>query len=228
MTEKTTQILSKNRLYFQNIEWTKKKVSKEIEESLKLLNSVEGRIISFFGSHKVESGNEYYDDAHALATELAKKGNTIISGGGPGIMEAANCGAKEAGGESIGIQADLIKGEQIPVECFTKSLPLHFLFTRRFALAVKSEVLIFYPGGYGTLNELFEYATLMSTDMVDRVPIICVNEKYWRGLFTWIKENPLKEDFLKHDMTDLELLHFVDDHQGALDLIEKTDAKNGK
>lgn len=226
MSEK--QILSKNRLYFSNIEWTKRKAAEEIDESLKLLNSVQGRIISVFGSHKVQPGNKYYDDCYALAGELAKRGNAVLSGGGPGIMEAANCGAMKGGGESIGIQAELIKGEQIPTGCFTHELPLHFLFVRRFALALKSEILIFYPGGYGTLNELFEYATLMQTNMVDTVPMICVNENYWRGLFDWIKENPLKEDFLKHHMTDLKLLQFVDDHQGVLKLIEEFDSENGK
>lgn len=227
MNNNNEQILSKNRLYFSNIEWTKKKVAEEVDEALSLLNSIDSRIVSIFGSHKVVEGNKYYDDCFKLAEKLAERGEAVLSGGGPGIMEAANCGAMKAGGTSIGIQAELIKGEQIPDGCFTHALPLHFLFIRRFALALKSEILIFYPGGYGTLNELFEYATLMQTKMVDTVPMICVNENYWRGLFDWIKENPLKEDFLKHHMTDLQLLQFVDTHEEVLEIIDSVDKKNG-
>lgn len=219
------EILSKNRIYFENIDWSVKQVGEEMRSGLELINGIDQRIITFFGSHKSKPGTEHYDDAKKLAFNLAKNGNTIMSGGGPGIMEAANCGAKEAGGESIGVRAKLIADEQVPEGCFTKEIGFHFMLIRRFILAIKSEVLVFYPGGYGTLNELFEYTTLMQVNMVNKRPIIVVNRDYWHGLFEWIKNNPLKEDYLKHDLTDMDLIKFADDHKEAEELISSIDAK---
>ena len=86
-------------------------------------------------------------------------------------------------------------------------------------MSIKSEALIFYPGGYGTLNELFEYAVLMQTGIVDTVPIICVNKEYWLGLFDWLKNNPLKEDFLINDIRDINLLHFAENFEEIKKLI---------
>jgi hypothetical protein len=86
-------------------------------------------------------------------------------------------------------------------------------------MSIKSEALIFYPGGYGTLNELFEYAVLMQTGIVDKVPIICVNKKYWQGLFDWLKNNPLKENFFIQDIEDLKLLHFVDSAEEIFEIL---------
>lgn len=217
------EILSKNRIYFENIDWSVKKVSEEMRAGLELINDIDQRIVTFFGSHKAKPGTEYYDDAKKFAKLLAKDGNAVMSGGGPGIMEAANCGAKEAGGVSIGVRAKLIEDEQVPQGCFTREISFHFMLIRRFILAIKSEILVFYPGGYGTLNELFEYTTLMQVNMVNKRPIIVVNRDYWHGLFEWIKNNPLKEDYLKHDMTDMELIRFADDHEEALAIVKELD-----
>ena len=126
---------------------------------------------------------------------LVKRGYAILSGGGPGIMHAANSGAMEAGAPSIGLRAELLEEQEVTDKIFTHKLSFHFLFTRRFIMSIKSEALVFYPGGYGTLNELFDYAVHMQTNIIDTVPIICVNKKYWQGLFDWLKENPLKKDF---------------------------------
>ncbi|MBU1119187.1 TIGR00730 family Rossman fold protein [Patescibacteria group bacterium] len=212
---------TKNALYFENIDWTVNKVGEEVRTGLELLNSIDSKIITFFGSHKMKPGNTYYEDAKTFARKLGEKGDAIMTGGGPGLMEAANAGAKEAGAESIGIQASLLTEEQVADENFTQKLPIHFLFVRRFLLAIKSDALVFYPGGYGTLNELFEYATLIQTEMVDEVPIICVNKDYYQGLFDWLKNNPLKEGYLKHYMTDLKLIRYVEDHMEALEILDK-------
>lgn len=196
------------------------KVQQEIDAGLHLLNQIDQKIVAFFGSHRASSGSEYYQHCKKLSFQLGKKDYAILSGGGPGIMHAANTGAMEAKVPSLGLKAELLKGEKITDPIFTNQLSFHFLFARRFIMSIKSEALIFYPGGYGTLNELFEYAVLMQTNIVDRVPIICVNKKYWSGLFEWLENNPLKEDFFIHK-EDLSLIHLVDTMEEIITLVEK-------
>lgn len=212
--------LHKNREYYGNTEWTVDKVREEINDGLALLNRIDKKIVTFFGGHKVGQESKYYSHCKKLAYKLGKKGYAIMSGGGPGAMHAANRGAKEANAPSIGLRATLMKGEKITEDIFTEELSFHFLFVRRFIMSIKSEALIFYPGGYGTLNELFEYAVLMQTGIVDTVPIICVNKKYWEGLFKWLKDNPLKNNFLIDGKKDIGLLHFVDDVEEIIKIIE--------
>ena len=213
--------LHKNREYYGKTEWTVKKVQEEINDGLILLGKIDKEIITFFGSHRVSRDSSYYNHCKNAAFELGKRGYAILSGGGPGIMHAANSGATKAGAPSIGLKAELLKGEKVNEPIFTNTLSFHFLFVRRFVMSIKSEALIFYPGGFGTLNELFEYAVLMQTGIVDKVPIICVNKKYWEGLFQWLEKNPLKKDFLIHDEKDLQLLHFADTVDEIIDVIEK-------
>lgn len=213
--------LHKNKEYFSNIDWTVDKVRNEITNSLALLNDVDKPIIAFFGSHKVTPKSKYYQDAKQAAFELGRNGYAILSGGGPGIMHAVNSSATESGVPSIGLKAELLIGEKVTDRIFTHELQFHFLFVRRFIMSIKSGALVFYPGGYGTLNELFEYVVLMQTGIVDTVPIICVNQTYWQGLFNWLKENPLKEDFFINDVQDLKLLHFVEDFSGVLNFLKE-------
>lgn len=210
--------LHKNQQYYAKTEWTVEKVKQEINEGLALLNAIDQKIITFFGSHRVNKDSPYYKHCKDVAHSLGKKGYAIASGGGPGIMHAANSGATEANVPSIGLKAELLDKEKVMDPIFTHHYAFHFLFVRRFIMSIKSEALIFYPGGYGTLNELFEYAVLMQTGIVDTVPIICVNKKYWQGLFNWLEENPLKEDFFIHN-TDIKLLHFLDDVDEILKLL---------
>lgn len=211
--------LHKNKQYYANTDWTVDKVREEIDLGLDLLNKIENKIITFFGSHRVQQNNPYYQHCKSLARELGKKGFAVLSGGGPGIMQAANSGAMDAAAPSIGMRAELLTGERVTDRVYTHELAFHFLFVRRFIMSIKSEALIFYPGGYGTLNELFEYAVLMQTGIVDTVPIICVNKKYWQGLFSWLEENPLKKDFFIHGAQDLKMLHFVDDSDEIVSII---------
>ncbi len=213
--------LHKNMQYYARTDWTSRKVQEEIDSGLALLNRTDNRIITFFGSHRVGKGSEYYRHCKKLAYELGKRHYAIMSGGGPGIMHAANSGATEAGAQSIGFKAELLEGEKIDEPIFTQELSFHFLFVRRFIMSIKSEALIFYPGGYGTLNEVFEYAVLMQTGIVDTVPIICVNRKYWAGLLKWLENNPLKKDLLVHSRKDIRLLHFADDIGEIIRIIER-------
>lgn len=207
-----------NRQYL-NPDWTVGKAQGELQAGLALLNKIDARIVTFFGSHLTPHGSKYYADCKSLAFELGKNGYAILSGGGPGIMHAANSGAMEAGAHSIGLKAELLEGEEVSDSIFTETLSFKFLFARRFIMSIKSEALIFYPGGYGTLNELFEFAVLMQTNIVDTVPMICVEKAYWNGLFEWLRGNPLRREFLPHGLQDLNLLHFADKNEEILGII---------
>jgi uncharacterized protein (TIGR00730 family) len=210
-----------NRKYFDK-DWTISKVTKEIDQGLKLLNKINHPIITVLGSHKPKPGSKYYKQAYELAKTLGENGYAIATGGGPGIMEAANKGAAEAQAVSIGIRANLIKNEKINHQYFTKQSSYHFLFVRRFILSLKSSALVFFPGGLGTLNELFEYLVLIQLGFIDKVPVICVDRKYWKGMFDWLKSNPKKENFYINAMKDLNLVQFADTSDQVLKLIKKS------
>jgi len=211
--------LAKNKQYFTHIGQTADNVGKEIAAGLKTLNNIDRKIITVFGSHATPQTDKYYKHCEETAYKLGLKKYAIVTGGGPGIMQAANSGAMRAKTISIGFKAKLLSKEQsVSSEIFTKKLSFRFLFARRFSLAIKSHALIFYPGGYGTLNELFEYVTLIQTGMADNVPVICVDKKYWNGLFKWLKEETLKEGFiLKEHLKDI---HMVDTTEEIIKLIE--------
>lgn len=210
----------KNKEYFENADWTVDKVKGEINSGLELLNEIDQPIITFFGSARVKPESENYRHAKELAYNLGKNGYAILSGGGPGIMHAACSGATESGCPSIGFGAELLATEKVTDKIFTHNQSFHFLFARRFLMAIKSEALIFYPGGYGTLNELFEYAVLMQTGIVDKVPLICMKKDYWQGLFDWLDENVLKENLLINGENDIKLLNFAENYEDVIELLK--------
>ncbi len=211
--------LHKN-LQYLNTKWTAEKVRQEIDCGLSLLNQIDKKIVTFFGSHLVTKKNAYYQHCQKIAYTLGQRNYAIMSGGGPGIMHAANSGATQATATSLGLQAELLEKEKITDKIFTHRLSFQFLFVRRFIMSIKSEVLIFYPGGFGTLNELFEFAMLMQTGIVDKVPIICVNKKYWRDLFIWLKTHAVKNKLLINSVKDMGLLRLVDEENDVINIIE--------
>jgi len=207
--------------YWENPGETASNVKKETEKGLDLLNQINGEIISFFGSSQIKKDEKNYKHCEKVAFKLGEKGYAIVTGGGPGIMEAANSGANRAGATSIGIRAELIEGQKVKDNIYTKRSEFHFVFLRRFIMYVKSKAWIFYPGGFGTLDELFECIQLKYTGVRDKKPIICVDKKYWKGLFEWIEENAYKSKFLMHGKKDLELVHFVDTFDEISDILKK-------
>lgn len=212
--------LLKNKEYYTHIRETGEFVDKEIEEGLKILGEIDRKIVSVFGTHALDESNDTYKHCENTAYELGLKNYAIITGGGPGIMKAANSGAMRAKTLSIGFKAGLLKSEQtVKDDVFTHIYSFNFLFTRRFCLAIKSDALVFYPGGYGTLNEFFEYVTLIQTGMADTVPVILVDKKYWSGLFKWLREETLTHQFIteKH----LKGLHFADTTEEVIKIIEE-------
>ncbi|MBL7045893.1 MAG: TIGR00730 family Rossman fold protein [Parcubacteria group bacterium] len=174
---------------------------------------------TIYGSARCKPGDKRYKEAEELAGKLARAGFAIITGGGPGIMEAGNKGAKEAGGESIGLNIEL-PNEQGLNEYTTNSEGFHYFFTRRVMLAYASEVYIYFPGGYGTLDELFEILTLVQTKKIKRIPIVLYGKSYWEPLIKWLKAG-LLEKHQTISKEDLDLFYIVDSTNEAYELIIK-------
>lgn len=212
--------LSKNEQYYTHIRKTVGSVDKEIKSGLKVLGKIDRKIVAVFGTHALDEKSKTYKHCEETAYRLGLKKYAILTGGGPGIMKAANIGAFRAGTTSIGFKAGLLKKEQsVNEDIFTHIQSFQFLFTRRFCLAIKSKALIFYPGGYGTFNEFFEYVTLIQTGMADPVPVILVDKKYWKGLFKWMREETLKRGFIQQ--RHLQGLYFADTTEEVLKIIEE-------
>ncbi len=206
-----------------NNQYLKKKVTldtvaQEIEKGLILINGISQKIVTFFGTHAIDVNHSDYKHCFVTAQELGKRDFAILTGGGPGIMHAANSGAKSANAISIGLKAKLLSKEQVEDPIYTATICFKFIFVRRFIMSIKSSALIFYPGGYGTLNELFEYLVLMQTHIVDKVPIICVHKEYWKGLFAWMKEHTHKEGYIQEK--DLELISFAETTEEIVKIVE--------
>lgn len=176
--------------------------------------------VTFFGSSKFDPENPYYKSAETLASRIVREvGCPIVSGGGPGIMEAANKGAHEAGGDSLGLLIELPEGGQRTNEYITKSIPFHYFFVRKVCLAFSAETFIFFPGGFGTMDELFELLTLIQTKKVEGVPLVCVGKDYWE---IWKKE--MEKEMLDRgaiDKEDLDIMHITDNHDEVIDIIKR-------
>lgn len=215
-------LLKKNKIYFDNAPWVADELKKEIDGGLAILKAVDKPLITYLGSHIAKKDEYYYKHAEKLAEALGKKGYGAVTGGQNGVVYAANEGAKRAGMPSIGFKAGLLaKDNPVNEVVFTESYSFYFVFARRFLLSIKSEALIFYPGGYGTLSELFEYVKLMQTGIVDKVPIICIGREYWAGLIEWLKNKVLAEGYLLKGENDLELISVVDTVEEVLKIVGK-------
>jgi len=178
------------------------------------------KTITIFGSTSFSPDNPYYKEARKLGELLAKAGYSVITGGGPGIMEAANRGAFEAGGESIGINIELSDGQRMN-SYVNKPIGFHHFFTRKVMLSFASKAYVFFPGGFGTLDEFFEMVTLIQTKKLAKpVPIVVIGKEYWQPMFDWIK----LEVYEKHqavEKEDLNIFHLVDSIEEGFDIIKK-------
>lgn len=199
-------------------------ISKEFTEGFKFLENYP-KSITFFGGNQIKEGNPYYESARVLASRLVSElGYSIISGGGPGIMEAANRGAFEAGGNSLGLLIKLPEG-QITNKYVTEKFSANYFFVRKVCLSFSAEAFIFYPGGFGTLDEFFEILTLIQTKKITNVPLICVGSEYWDELKEFMKKEILSRGTIKPD--DLNLFHIVDDHDEIIEIIRKVAVRIG-
>jgi len=174
---------------------------------------------TFFGSSRCSIGDEIYKAAETLAGKLSKSGFTVITGGGGGVMEAANKGAFEAGGESIGLNIRL-PNEQKPNTFTTESKTFNYFFSRKVMLTFASEVYVYFPGGFGTLDEFFEILTLIQTQKIKKLPIILFGKDYWEPLVTLICTH-LAEDYRTISPADTLLFTVVDSVDEAYEEVLK-------
>ncbi|TSC85171.1 MAG: hypothetical protein G01um101417_38 [Parcubacteria group bacterium Gr01-1014_17] len=184
------------------------------------------RSVSIFGSARVEEENPHYERARALAARIVKDlGYAVITGGGGGIMEAANRGAREVGGQSVGLNIRLPK-EQQKNDYTTDSMEFSYFFVRKVALSFAAEAYIFFPGGFGTLDEFFEILTLIQTHKIRRVPIILVGRDYWEELNDFLFRNAYRTE---HAISkeDMDLYKITDDDNEIIEIIKKVPIKQG-
>ncbi len=174
--------------------------------------------VSLFGSARTKEDNPYYKSAVEVGKLLTEKGFTVITGGGPGIMEAGNRGAVEAGGKSVGCNIEL-PFEQTPNPYQTKSLSFKYFFVRKTMFIKYSNAYVIFPGGFGTLDELFEALTLIQTRKIRNFPVVLFGSSYWQGMLQWISSVMLHEGNINGD--DLQLLHLTDSPKDAVDFIIK-------
>lgn len=193
------------------------RIATEFDLGLKFLRKYP-KSVTIYGSARFDHENPHYKHARALGQRLAKLGYAVITGGGPGIMEAANRGAKEAGGDSIGLNIELPR-EQSLNEYTTDTLSFYYFFSRKTALSFSAESYIYYPGGFGTLDEFFEIITLIQTKKIREIPIILVGTDFWKPLEKFI----IDECIQKHGAVstyDTELYTITDDHEEILRIVQ--------
>ncbi len=179
-----------------------------------------GPAVTIFGSARFTSDNKYYKLAERTAAEVVKAGMGVITGGGGGIMEAANKGAYEAGGRSVGLNIEL-PHEQKPNQYQNLSLSFRYFFARKTMFMKYAQAFIIMPGGFGTMDEFFESLTLMQTFKMTRFPVILMGTDFWGGLMDWIKAEMLSHGAISED--DLNLIAMTDDPAEAIDIIQKSE-----
>ncbi len=204
--------------------WRVMRIQAEFVEGFGLLAEL-GSAVSVFGTARARPGSPEYEQAEAIARGLAEAGYAVITGGGPGIMEAANKGAATTGGVSVGL------GIELPMEQGLNGyveigLEFRYFFVRKTVFIKYSQAFVVLPGGFGTLDELFEALTLVQTGKITRFPIVLVGTDYWSGLLTWIRERVLAGGMISEG--DEELLTVVDDPAEVVSMIKKAHAqRNG-
>ena len=191
-------------------------IAKEFTEGFQFLSNYP-KSVTFFGSTQSREGDPYYENARTLSSRIVRElGYSIVSGGGPGIMEAADRGAYEAGGNSLGLLIRL-PDTQPTNPYISKSISFHYFFARKVCLAFGAEVFIFFPGGFGTLDEFFEIITLIQTSKIAGAPIICIGSEYWNKL-----KGFMEAELLAHDAivpSDLDLFTITDSHDEIMEII---------
>ncbi|OFY83369.1 MAG: Rossman fold protein, TIGR00730 family [Bacteroidetes bacterium RIFCSPLOWO2_12_FULL_35_15] len=200
--------------------WQIFKIMSEFVDGFEKMSRI-GPCVSIFGSARTKPESPYYKLAEEIAFKLTREGYGIISGGGPGIMEAANKGAKTGGGKSVGLNI-MLPFEQSSNQYVDtdKNVNFDYFFVRKTMFLKYSQGFIAMPGGFGTLDELFEAITLIQTNKVAHFPIILVGKKYWAGMLKWVKETMLNEENNINEK-DLDLFKIVDTSDEAVAIINE-------
>jgi uncharacterized protein (TIGR00730 family) len=197
--------------------WRIFRIMAEFVEAIETLSGVE-RAVTIFGSARLKPEDPYYQKAEILARKLAQKGFGVITGGGPGIMEAANKGAAEAGGKSVGMNIRL-PHEQKPNPFANIHVDYKYFFIRKVMFVKYAVAYVIMPGGFGTMDELFEALTLIQTLRIKPFPVILMGSEYWKGLLDWLRKTMLREGKIAPE--DLERLQVMDDPEEVVRHIQK-------
>jgi uncharacterized protein (TIGR00730 family) len=197
--------------------WRMFKILSEFVEGFEKLSKIEPAV-SIFGSARAKEDHRDYKKARKLGKMLAENGITVLTGGGPGVMEAANRGATESGGQSIGVNIEL-PFEQKPNPYAKKIISFNYFFVRKVMLVKYASAFVIFPGGFGTMDEFFEAITLIQTKKMKYFPLILVEQDYWKGLIDWLKDTMLANGFISKN--DLDLIIIEDDLHKIMAIIKE-------
>jgi uncharacterized protein (TIGR00730 family) len=197
--------------------WRMFQIMAEFVEGFSILPDVYPAV-SIFGSSQTKPQSNAYKTTVQVSGMLVEEGYHVISGGGPGIMEAANKGAAEAGGKSVGLHIEL-PNEQKPNEHANVRLKYHYFFIRKVMFVKYAVAYIIMPGGFGTLDELFEAITLIQTKRIRSFPVILMDSSFWKGLLEWLKETLIKEKTIKE--SDFDIFQVADTPEEAISIIKR-------
>ena len=178
------------------------RIADEFYEGFEAVSLLAKPAVTIFGSARVRQGHPYYVSAVEVGRRFAEAGFTVVTGGGPGVMEAANRGAREGGGVSVGFNIEL-PHEQHTNSYLDVSLTFHHFYARKTMFVKAAEGFVIFPGGFGTLDELFESLTLIQTGKVIHFPVVLFNSGYWKGLLDWVRERLLAEGMISSEDVDL-------------------------
>ncbi|WP_341216055.1 TIGR00730 family Rossman fold protein [uncultured Wocania sp.] len=202
-----------------NDSWAIFKIMGEFVNGYEKLSKI-GPCVSIFGSARTKPDNKYYKLAESIAKSIVESGYGVITGGGPGIMEAGNKGAHLGGGTSVGLNIDLpFEQHDNPYIDPDKSLDFDYFFVRKVMFVKYSQGFVVMPGGFGTLDELFEAITLIQTHKIEKFPIILVGTDFWEGLLEWVKTTLLNK-FENISAKDLDLIHLVDTEEEIIEILD--------
>jgi uncharacterized protein (TIGR00730 family) len=197
--------------------WRIFRIMAEFVEGFEELAKI-GPAVTIFGSARTKASDKYYKLAEETAFLLAKGGYAIITGAGPGIMEAGNKGAKKAGITSIGLNIQ-VPVAQKPNRFITKLIEFRYFFCRKVMFLKYANASVIFPGGFGTMDEFFETITLIQTQRMEKFPVVLVGSEYWRGLMDWIKKSMLKSDCILEE--DMDIFSIVDEPAEVIEAIKK-------
>jgi uncharacterized protein (TIGR00730 family) len=197
--------------------WRIFRIMSEFVEGFEVLSKID-KAVSIFGSSRMKPNHKYYKLAEQTAYLLAKEGYAIITGSGPGIMEAANKGAKRAGGLSVGLNIQ-IPQEQKPNKYVDTLLDFRYFFVRKVMFVKYAKAFVIMPGGYGTLDEFTEAINLIQTQRIPKFPVVLLGKDYWEGLISWLKNTVLASGNISKE--DLDIFTIVDSPQEVIKVIKK-------
>jgi len=197
--------------------WRVFRIMSEFVDGFEVLSEI-GKAVSIFGSSRIKPTNKYYKLAEEVAYLLAKEGYAIITGSGPGVMEASNKGARRAGGYSVGLNIQ-IPHEQKPNKYVDTLLDFRYFFVRKVMFVKYAKAFVIMPGGYGTLDEFTEAINLIQTERISKFPVIIFGSKYWKGMLDWFRDTLLKDGNISRK--DLDIFTVVDSPKEVVAAVKK-------